>query len=101
MSEATARRDGIDLSDASAGALMIQPDCEWCGALCPDDAAIVAGKIDALLAERDRYKTLLEQIEDQAGRAALVQDRSVRIIKQVCASIARDARAALATTEGR
>ena len=91
MSEATARRDGIDLSDASAGALMIQPDCEWCGALCPDDAAIVAGKIDTLLAERDRYKAALSLIEKGFGGSFHYAYTRVQEI----------ARAALATEEGR
>lgn len=42
---------------------------------------------------------VLEKIEDQASRATLVQDRSVSIIKQTCAIIAREAKAALAAAE--
>ena len=37
---------------------------------------------------------------DQAGRAALVQDRSVGIIKATCAIIAKDAKAAIRKARG-
>ena len=52
-----------------------------------------------LEAERDELARKLEQaqasllmIHEQAYRASLVQDRSVGIIKQVCASISVDAK---------
>ena len=41
----------------------------------------------------------LTTIADQADRASLVQDRSVRIIKQACAIMASEAREALALAQ--
>lgn len=41
----------------------------------------------------------LEEIADHAYRASLVQHRSVSIIKQTCAKIAKDAKAAIAKAQ--
>lgn len=49
----------------------------------------------ALIAAAPELLAALELIEDQAERAALVQDRSVGIIKQVCAVIAKDLQSAI------
>lgn len=51
------------------------------------------GRLEALNRE---LLEALKQIADQAGRASLVQARSVGIIKQVCVIIADDANAAIA-----
>jgi hypothetical protein len=49
----------------------------------------------ALTDEVARLREALEKVADQAQRASLVQDRSVHIIKQACAFIAKGAHAAL------
>ncbi len=55
-----------------------------------------------VVAERDDLRRQFEQaqaallkIHDQAYRASLVQDRSVHLIKQICASISIDAKDAV------
>lgn len=57
-------------------------------------------ELERVKAQRDELRDRLQVIEDQASRAALVQDRSVYIIKLACRTIANDARAALAKATG-
>lgn len=53
-----------------------------------------------LIAAAPELLATLELIEDQAGRAALVQDRSVGIIKATCAIMAKDAKTAIRKARG-
>jgi hypothetical protein len=49
--------------------------------------------------ERDALREALTELAEKASRASLVQDRSVRLIKQACAYIAKEARAVLGETK--
>lgn len=56
---------------------------------------VIVEHFEQLEAENDRLRDTLRKIADQANRATMVQDRSVRIIKQTCGVIFSEAKQAL------
>lgn len=83
---------------------MVDADCWCCYHLVGEDDPrflteyVPATRVAELERERDALREALMNLADKAHRASLVQDRSVGLIKQACAYIAKEARAALGET---
>lgn len=94
QSNATEPETAIDGQDVAT----VEELTQWADQVEGERDAMIE-TIAELERERDALRMALIELAEKADRASLVQDRSVGIIKQACAYIAKEARAVLGETK--